>query len=746
MNINTEGLQVSTSSLLGYGELQDPIFADHLESPASIASRSIADPLPISLQSDGSALNETFIGIFSNGEWTLSTQVGNEFTTVFESSSSSSTPVTDPLIGAVPSPTAAIAGTQFSILAEGIVTINNGGDLDGVPSDPGDDALIYAGDGFNLNNIPILPVERDAQGNPILDGQGNEVLVPNAVVVAPGFTTANAPNNPYSGLIPPTVVAEQILDIPSFTEIRDQELDDRIAPGTTPIVFNPNQNPINNANDWNNIFPVGGTATNPTVVEVTSGLNIPDGVTLENTVIIVNNGFINFNGSGHTLNNVAIVANNGGMNVANVQATDSALLASQSINMNNGARFGGQSLVATGGQNSINFSGATTTTSATDFLRVISQGDINFNGAADTRGEFLSGGNFTFNANSELIGGIGAKQNITFNNSATVTAIAAGGGTDTDAPVIAGELVNDTGIGGINSDGITSDPAITGTVTDVSNVTGFVAGLNDTPVANYVDILAELQADDSFTLSQTVLEQINGGALADGVYVLHLQAADEFGNVSDAFDINFTLDTTVPIAPTIGLDPAFDTEPIGDGQTTLDIVTLTGQSEPNSQIEIVQTGQTAIADANGLFSIANVALALGANQFDIKAIDVAGNEVTITQTFTRLSITPSISFEAATYSATEEATATDVIIPITLSDTPTADVTVPITLAGTAIAGATDDFTLSDNSITFTAGATGVALTQNVTITINPDDIPEPDETVILGFGTLPDWRGIRQY
>ncbi|AFY71927.1 RHS repeat-associated core domain protein (plasmid) [Thalassoporum mexicanum PCC 7367] len=732
MNINAEGLQASTSSLLGYGEALDPIF-DHPLDSSAIASRSITDPPSISLQSDGSGA-ETVIGIFSEGEWTLSTQVLNPSSTVFNSGSDSVaiSSDSDPLIGAVPSPTAAIAGTQFSILAEGIVTINGGGDFDGVPTDPGDDALIYAGDGFNFNNVPILPVERDAQGNPILDGQGNEVLVPNAVVVAPGFTTANAPNNPYSGLIPPTVVSEQILDIPAFAEIRAQELDDRIAPGTTPIAFNPNQNPINNANNWNNNFPSGGTAANPIVVEVTSGINIPNGVTIENTVIIVNNGSVNFNGNGHTLNNVAIVVNNGGINLGNVQANDSAILASQSINMNNGTRFGGQSLVATGSQNSINFNGATTTTGDNDFLKVIAQGDITFNGAANTRGEFLSGGNFTFNGNSELIGGIGAKQNITFNGGATVTAA------DTNAPDITSDLANDTAIGGTNGDGITSDPAITGTVTDANNITGFVAGLNDTPIASYVDILAELQVDGSFNLSQTVLEQINGGPLADGVYVLHLQATDEFGNVSDSFDINFTLDTTAPAAPTIGLDPAFDTEPVGDGQTTLDLVTLTGQSEPNSQIEIVQTGQTAIADASGLFSISNVALALGANQFDIKAIDVAGNEVTITESFTRLDNTPSVSFDTASFSATEEATATDVVIPITLSDTPTADITVPITVDGTAIAGANDDFTISDSSITFTAGATGTDLTQNVTVTINPDDIPEPDETVILGFGTLP--------
>ena len=53
-------------------------------------------------------------------------------------------------------------------------------------------------------------------------------------------------------------------------------------------------------------------------------------------------------------------------------------------------------------------------------MRVISQGDITYNSTADTRGEFISGKNFTANSNSTIIGGIDAKGNIIFNGQVTV--------------------------------------------------------------------------------------------------------------------------------------------------------------------------------------------------------------------------------------------------------------------------------------------------------------------------------------
>ena len=88
------------------------------------------------------------------------------------------------------------------------------------------------------------------------------------------------------------------------------------------------------------------------VVKVTGGgLNIPSNVNLNNYVITVESGDINFNGSGHNLNNVMLKTNNGNVNLANVSAQDLSLFASGSINTNSGARFAGDSLLTTGTSN-----------------------------------------------------------------------------------------------------------------------------------------------------------------------------------------------------------------------------------------------------------------------------------------------------------------------------------------------------------------------------------------------------------
>ena len=54
--------------------------------------------------------------------------------------------------------------------------------------------------------------------------------------------------------------------------------------------------------------------------------------------------------------------------------------------------------------------------------------------------------------------------------------------------------------------------------------------------------------------------------LGGGVYHITATAEDLAGNVSPISDaLVITLDTTAPTAPTLGLDPAFDTAPLGDG-------------------------------------------------------------------------------------------------------------------------------------------------------------------------------------
>jgi len=207
---------------------------------------------------------------------------------------------------------------------------------------------------------------------------------------------------------------------------------------------------------------------------------------------------------------------------------------------------------------------------------------------------------------------------------------------ETDPPVITAELVRDTApTNTTNNDTVTFDPTIRGTVTDISLITHFRAGLDQMPLESYVDALADLQADGSFTFNRDRLEQILGSVLQDGIHTLHLQAQDAYGNQSAIFDFTFTFDTT-PALATLDLAPESDTLPADDQQTILQTVTLTGKTEPNVIVFLEEVGVSTTSDAEGRFSFAEVELVLGENVFHLQTIDPAGNETTITQTITRL--------------------------------------------------------------------------------------------------------------
>jgi PhoPQ-activated pathogenicity-related protein len=110
-------------------------------------------------------------------------------------------------------------------------------------------------------------------------------------------------------------------------------------------------------------------------------------------------------------------------------------------------------------------------------------------------------------------------------------------------PVLSADLANDTGPGGIpNSDGITADPTIAGSLTAANSLVSFVAGLNGGPVST--DVLPLVQLGGAFTLSEAFLTSLNGGSLPDGVYTLKLEATDSEG-LSAAVQVAFTLSRTI---------------------------------------------------------------------------------------------------------------------------------------------------------------------------------------------------------
>jgi hypothetical protein len=192
-------------------------------------------------------------------------------------------------------------------------------------------------------------------------------------------------------------------------------------------------------------------------------------------------------------------------------------------------------------------------------------------------------------------------------------------------------LASDTGQS--NSDLITNNPEIVGSITNqAGNIEQLQASLNG---GNFVNLVAQYQADASFRLTQTTLAEINGGNLADGSYQLTLKAKDQFGNNSKDVSFSFTLDTSAPQTPGFILNTLFDSAPIGDSHTTYNQINLLGQTEANALLTLTGLGLTTTADSIGKFSFSDIALALGTNNLTVSSQDLAGNSSTFTATIQR---------------------------------------------------------------------------------------------------------------
>lgn len=316
----------------------------------------------------------------------------------------------------------AITTDTFEIITEGIFRSNGVLDLDGIPTNLNDDIHVYAAKGFTINGTATLPVQYNPNGQPRTDAQGRKILVDNAIVVSNNYTQSSINgNNNYAGLNPPPILNGISVTVPTFAELKTQETARRIPTGTAEVVLNVTQTPLTAAN-WSQRFPTGGTATQPRVVRIIGGtLTIPAGVTIANTIILVDNGNIVLTGNAQTLNNVMLIANTGSINLANAQAKDTTVLAATSLTMNGSTRFDGTTLLANG-SGDLTFNGATKLNDSTQNLTVVSQGNLTFNGAQNSRGTFIARQEFTFNGNSQLYGRIRAKGDVRFNGGGTVVA------------------------------------------------------------------------------------------------------------------------------------------------------------------------------------------------------------------------------------------------------------------------------------------------------------------------------------
>src|SRR5262249_24136924 len=114
---------------------------------------------------------------------------------------------------------------------------------------------------------------------------------------------------------------------------------------------------------------------------------------------------------------------------------------------------------------------------------------------------------------------------------------------ETDAPQVAVTLTHDTGSSA--SDGLTSDPTVTGAVSDASPIGNLFVSVDGLPA---VDLIGALTGT-TFTLTRALLERAAGGVFGDGAPTVGVSAADIYTNRSNPVEVRFALDTAAPAAP-----------------------------------------------------------------------------------------------------------------------------------------------------------------------------------------------------
>ena len=218
-------------------------------------------------------------------------------------------------------------------------------------------------------------------------------------------------------------------------------------------------------------------------------------------------------------------------------------------------------------------------------------------------------------------------------------------------------------------------------------------------------------------LTPAMLATLAGGPLNDGAHAVRLQAADAAGNRSTTVNVAFTLDRAAPATLVFDLALGSDTGAQGDQQTTASVVTLSGNTEAGAAIALVGTNLSTVAGVNGAFSLANVALALGANNLTLRATDAAGNSKDVTRTFVRTvpdTQAPSLSAQLAndTGASSSDGVTKDASVSGSVSDNVAVaslkaglDLTAPANFTDiTAKIGANGSFTLSSADMNSLAG------------------------------------------
>ena len=241
-------------------------------------------------------------------------------------------------------------------------------------------------------------------------------------------------------------------------------------------------------------------------------------------------------------------------------------------------------------------------------------------------------------------------------------------------------------------------------------------------------------SDKSWTAAYTVEAGVNADNAAFDLGVI----SDADGNETDppAVDTGIVIDTTAPTVGITGL-PAQITEGFTVSFTFSESVT----GFDSDDITLVNGTLGTVTGSGSTYAATVTPADQGVVTMSVRADaaqDQAGNAGPVSMVTASSTETPiTVAFTLATYQAEESGST--LALTLNLDQTPRREVVVPIIVQQTSTATSNSDYTLPDpSSVTFDADATGAALAQTYTLTIIDDDYDEANETIILGFGTLP--------
>ncbi len=180
------------------------------------------------------------------------------------------------------------------------------------------------------------------------------------------------------------------------------------------------------------------------------------------------------------------------------------------------------------------------------------------------------------------------------------------------------------------TDKITNNPAVIGSVFDFSAVTPTVKARFDRgPV-----VPLSIAGDNTF-----VFHTPSDSSIADGNRFATIFVQSDDGSIGYQ-RLQFTLDTTAPVAPSLVLSAASGL--VSSQTSNAGRMTLVGTTDPGETVTLVQTAANTLANIAGNFQFSSVSLALGDNIFTTQITDVAGNTGQTSTTIERVSAVSSV--------------------------------------------------------------------------------------------------------